>query len=156
MDQLALGTLLREVTRLHAQLQREQVACGGTTVTQCSILTELGRHGAMTLADLGRRLGLDKGWLSRTVEALAQAGLLTKVPGENDRRTVLIALSPAGQVRYQKLSQMLNDLSERVIDRIELADRATIQRALELLQQALIVERAATPAPLPLEKETDT
>src|SRR6266536_5489768 len=39
-----MGALLREVARLHVQLQRNCVAyCGGTTSTQCTVLTELGR-----------------------------------------------------------------------------------------------------------------
>lgn len=142
MDKLAMGALLREVARLHTQLQREPVTFCGSTATQCSILTELGRNGAMTLADLCRRLGLDKGWLSRTVETLTQEGLLTKEQGESDRRTVLIALSPEGQIRYQELNQTLNSLSERVMDRISLEDETMIQHALELLQHALLSERA--------------
>ena len=36
----------------------------------------------MTLAELGRRLRLDKGWVSRTAEVLSQQGLLTKQPVE--------------------------------------------------------------------------
>ena len=82
MDTPTAGVLLREVARLHAHSQREQVACcNGTTSTQCLILTEVGRNGPMTLADLGRRTSLDKGWLSRAVETLVQEGLLTKALG---------------------------------------------------------------------------
>ncbi len=137
-----MGALLREVARLHTQLQHEQVTCCGTTATQCSILVELGRNGPMTLADLWRRLGLDKSWLSRTVEALAQEGLLTKEPGQSDHRTVRIALSSAGQARCQELNQSLDDLSAHVMARIEPADRAPIRRALELLLHAYQAERA--------------
>ncbi|GHO94887.1 hypothetical protein KSF_049350 [Reticulibacter mediterranei] len=47
------GALLREVARLHTQLQRSCVTqCSGTTVTQCTVLTELERRGEMTLAEL--------------------------------------------------------------------------------------------------------
>ena len=155
MDNLALGSLLREVARLHSQLQREQVACCGTTATQCSVLAELGHNGPMTLADLGRRLGLDKGWLSRMVEALTQEGLLTKESGLEDRRTVRIALSPSGQIRYQELNQSLNSLSERIMERIAPTDKPTIQRALDLLQQALIAERTAT-TDIPLTEQEKT
>src|SRR5438132_4007654 len=83
MDTPTAGVLLREVARLHAHSQREQVACcNGTTSTQCLILTEVGRNSPLTLADLGRRTSLDKGWLSRAVETLVQEGLLTKALGD--------------------------------------------------------------------------
>jgi DNA-binding MarR family transcriptional regulator len=135
------GALLREVARLHAHAQREQVACcNGTTSTQCHILTEVGRHGPLTLADLGRRLSLDKGWLSRAVEILVQKGLLMKEGSHADRRTVRIALSPAGEARYQQLNQTLNAHAERVMSRIPAAEREQVSHALALLHQALQAE----------------
>ena len=52
------GVLLREVAQLYIHLQRTTVACcNGTTVTQCALLTELGRSGPVlpeTLAVLTR------------------------------------------------------------------------------------------------------
>ena len=145
MDTLLAGTLLREVARLHVHVQREQVACcQGTTSTQCLILTEVGRNGPMTLAELGRRLSLDKGWLSRAVEALVQAGLLTKELGADDRRTIRIAFSPAGETRYQQLNETLNAQAEQVMSRIPVTEREPVTHALTLLHQALQAEAAET------------
>jgi DNA-binding MarR family transcriptional regulator len=141
MDTPTAGILLREVARLHAHSQREQVACcNGTTSTQCLILTEVGRNGPMTLANLGRRTSLDKGWLSRAVEMLVQQGLLTKVPGDIDRRTIRIALSPAGQTRYQQLNETLDAHAQRVMARIPPAEREQVAHALARLYQALRAE----------------
>ena len=145
MDIPTAGALLREVARLHANAQREQVACcNGTTSTQCHILTEVGRHGSMTLAALGRRLSLDKGWLSRAVETLVQEGLLTKQSGAVDRRTIRIALSPAGETRYQQLNETLNAHADRVMSRIPPAEREQVAQVLAQLYQALQAEAAAT------------
>jgi len=141
MDTPMAGVLLREVARLHAHSQREQVACcNGTTSTQCLILTEVGRCGPMTLAELGRRTSLDKGWLSRAVETLVRNGLLTKALGDTDRRTIRIALSPAGKTRYQQLNETLNAHAERVMARIPPAEREQVAHALAQLYQALQAE----------------
>src|SRR6266568_254226 len=145
MDTPTAGILLREVARLHAHSQRELVACcNGTTSTQCLILTEVGRNGPMTLAELGRRTSLDKGWLSRAVETLVQEGLLTKALGEADRRTIRIALSPAGQTRYQQLNETLDAHAQRVMARIPPAEREQVAHTLARLYQALQAETAAT------------
>ena len=145
MDTPTVGILLREVARLHAHSQREQVACcNGTTSTQCLILTEVGRNGPMTLADLRRRTSLDKGWLSRAVETLVQEGLLTKALGDADRRTIRIALSPAGEMRSKQLNETLNAHAERVMARIPPAEREQVVHALVLLHQALQVEASDT------------
>src|SRR5258708_39989340 len=72
-QQPSTGALLREVARLHTQLQRNCVSyCAGTTATQCTVLTELGRSCSVTLATLSRRIGFDKSWTSRAVENLVQ------------------------------------------------------------------------------------
>jgi DNA-binding MarR family transcriptional regulator len=104
------------------------------------ILTEVGRNGTMTLADLGRRTSLDKGWLSRAVETLVQEGLLTKTLGDSDRRTIRIALSPAGQTRYQQLNETLDAHAERVMARIPMAEREQVVHTLAWLYQALQAE----------------
>src|SRR5260370_34175461 len=93
----ATGALLREVARLHTHLQRENVACcDGTTATQCTVLTELGRSGPVPLAELRRRIGFDKSWTSRAVEPLVQGGLIEQDADASDHRIVRVALSPAG------------------------------------------------------------
>jgi DNA-binding MarR family transcriptional regulator len=145
MDPESAGNLLREVARLHVHSQREQVACcNGTTSTQCVILTEVGRNGPMTLADLGRRTGLDKGWLSRAVEMLVQQGLLTKALGDDDRRTIRIALSPEGKTRFRQLNETLDAHAERVMARIPPAEHEQVAHALVLLYQSLQAEATAT------------
>src|SRR5438045_5592632 len=114
MDQYpSTGALLREVARIHTYLQRENVAhCGGTTVTQCTVLTELGRSGPVQLAELSRRVGFDKSWTSRAVEHLVQDGLIEKVSSEADRRMVRLSLTPLGEQRVHDLNCTLTGLAE--------------------------------------------
>ncbi len=133
------GALLREVARLHVQLQRQCVAyCSGTTATQCTVLTELGRSGPVTLAALSRRVGFDKSWTSRAVESLVQEGLVEKAASTRDRRTVRLSLSSAGETRLLALNQSLNALADQAFEYIPADQHATIHTSLELLQRALL------------------
>lgn len=137
----ATGALLREVARLHTHMQRENVACcGGTTVTQCTVLTELGRSGPVPLAELSRRIGFDKSWTSRAVEHLAQEGLIEKVQHASDHRMVRLSLSPAGVQRLAELNTTLNRFSEQVMEHIPVEAHAEVHRALGLLLAALQAE----------------
>ena len=145
-----LGGDLRDVARLHFQLQRATAAgCGGTTTTQCFIIGELGRSGELTLAALSRRLGLDKGWTSRAVEALVEEGLVAKETGTEDRRTIRITLTPAGRARFRALNRALDDQAARVMARVPATQQQTVAAALRLLrdaleEEALCVEPAAS------------
>ncbi len=143
------GALLREVARLHTHLQRTNVACcSGTTVTQCTVLTELGRSGPVPLAELSRRIGFDKSWTSRAVEHLVQDGLIEKVPSQTDHRKVRLSLTPLGEQRVSDLNRTLNALSERVLERVPASECGGVQKALSLLLVALQaeVDRPSLPA----------
>lgn len=134
------GALLRDVARLHVRAQREQVACCGTTVAQCHILTELGRAGPLPLTDLGRRLVLHKGWISRAVAALVDEGLVERARKDEDGRVVFLSLSREGQRRVEALNETLNRQAAKVLQRIAPRERAEVHRALALIRDALRAE----------------
>jgi DNA-binding MarR family transcriptional regulator len=155
-QQATTGVLLREVARLHTHVQRANVACcAGTTVTQCTVLTELGRSGPVPLAELSRRIGFDKSWTSRAVEHLVQDGLVEKVPSQTDHRMVHISLSLMGEQRVRDLNWTLNGLSERVMERIPASEHEGVERSLTLLLAALQaeVEDPSLPAEVSAGKE---
>jgi DNA-binding MarR family transcriptional regulator len=131
---------LREVARLHVRAQRATLACDGASATHCTILTELGRASAMTLAELARRLRLDKGWTSRTIDRLVEEGLVEKALGESDRRTIALSLTRAGRAQHRRLETLLNDQVARVIERLPPAERPAVARALRLLHDAYLSE----------------
>jgi len=134
---------LREVARLYADAQRHGAACcSGTTRTQCVFITEIGWAGQMTLQELAHRLGFDKSWTSRVVDVLVAAGLLCKTSSPEDRRSVLISLTPQGHQRHAELNAMLNAHAERVMHRIPAEKHAAVHDALELLLVALRAETA--------------
>lgn len=134
------ATLLREVARLHVRAQREALACADVSATHCTILTELGRAASMTLAELSRRLRLDKGWTSRAVEQLVQEGLVEKAGNDADRRVVALSLTRSGAARHRRIEEMLEGQVARVIGRVPEAKRLTVARALELLHGAYLAE----------------
>lgn len=149
------GALLRDVARLHVRAQREQVACCGTTVAQCHILTELDRAGPLPLTELGARLGLHKGWISRGVASLVEEGLVERGGTGRDERVVVVRLSDAGQRRVIALNRALNRHAARVLGRIRAAERAGVRRALALVGAALREELgsgAAVPKRRPRER----
>ncbi len=154
MDAARAGWLLREVSRLHGQLQRNEVAvCCDTSSAQCHVLTELDRSGPLTFAELVRRLNTDKGWVSRTVESMTKDGLLTKEPHPSDKRTVIVALTAAGAAKASEVGATLNDQSGRLLQRIPAAERYKVYTALELLYKALQSENAGEPILVKLEDD---
>jgi DNA-binding MarR family transcriptional regulator len=138
----AAPALLRELARLHVRAQRATLACHSGSTTVCTILTELGRASSMSLAQLARRLRLDKGWTSRAVDQLVSDGLVKKEAGEWDRRTIALSLTRAGRTEHRRLEDLLDAQVARVIDRVPARERAGVARTLGLLYRAYVAELA--------------
>lgn len=137
------GDLLRRITRLHTALQQRTASCCGIqSLTRCQLLTTLGHEGTLTLADLARRLGADKGWLSRNVDDLVQGGLVDKQPHPADRRAINLKLTPEGHAQVRALNTELCSQSVRLLSRVPQEEQGGVLRALEFLAEALEAEYA--------------
>ncbi|MCS7087725.1 MAG: MarR family transcriptional regulator [Thermoflexales bacterium] len=87
--------------------------------------------------------------LSRTINALVKRGWVERVPHAHDRRQVLLRLTPAGLAEFERLrAQVQAHLAARFC-RLSPADRATLWRALNVLERALQAE-TLSPDPLPV------
>ena len=132
------GSLVREVSRLFVRSQRAQTACvDGTSNVQCHVLTELLRVDGITQQALVERLSLDKAWISRAVESLVSDGVVSKIPHEQDKRSVKLSLTPLGRVRAEKLENALNAHAAQVFQLIPEDKHAQLAESLHILIDAL-------------------
>ena len=144
------GELLREVARLYSRAQRVVADCCNTTSTQCHILTELGRSGPLPMGELGTRLLLEKSWISRAVESLAELDLVSKQPNPADARSWIVTLTAAGKRRVKELNTTLDRHAEELLGSLGERERQQVNDALLTVLQLLRQDRIATcclPAP---------
>jgi len=130
--------LIREIVRLYVRAQRRQARCGdGASTVQCHVLTELLREEGLSQQALVERLGLDKGWISRAVDALVAEGCIIKQASASDRRSVMLALTRSGRARAQRLEQELNQHASQLLERVPSQHQRMVQQSLQLLMDAL-------------------
>ncbi len=107
----------------------------GLTLTQLACLATLHRHGAMTPSDLAAHEKVQPPSMTRTVNGLAERGVVQRTPDPNDGRQVVVSLTDAGAdllatdraQREQWLAQRLADLSAD--------ERETLARAAVILDR---------------------
>ncbi|MBB6558933.1 DNA-binding MarR family transcriptional regulator [Acidovorax soli] len=143
------GTVLREVARMYTRAQRVVAECSSTTNTQCHLLTELGRSGPLPLSELGARVSLEKSWVSRAVEAMAERGLVTKEPNPQDARSWLVTLTAEGERKVHELNTTLDAHAAQLLECLSGRDRAAVEKSLQLLLKALRQDQAAPCCALP-------
>ena len=90
------------------------------SLAEARVLFEISHRDEPTASDLSRELGLDPGYLSRTLARLEEQGLVGRVRSESDRRRRLLALTPDGEEAFalldgrsrEEVAEMLGGLSE--------------------------------------------
>jgi len=99
LGHLALGTRLKRLgDRL--QMQTQVILDGEGVPVPASHLPPLAclkRHGAMTVGDLSRSLGVRQPGVTRMARALEDAGLIRSGPAKGDRRARVLDITPMGR-----------------------------------------------------------
>lgn len=96
------------INRITSQLTQQDAAHAGLTLQQLAILNVIRFHPELkTLKQLTERLLTAKSTLSISIDGLVTLGYLTREPSKEDRREILLSLTPEGQ----KLSQTINRYS---------------------------------------------
>src|SRR6266481_9654458 len=88
---------LRQAARRVTKFYDDALAPTGLGVNQFSILARLSLVGPSTIQDLARLLVMDRSTLGHLLRPLEKRGLVTLKISDQDRRSRILALTPAGQ-----------------------------------------------------------
>jgi DNA-binding MarR family transcriptional regulator len=103
-----LGYWLRCLSNFVSHSFAEKLAGQDISVAQWVVLRTLYDSSGVTLNEAAAQVGVDKSSLSRMVERLVQKGLLNRAQGD-DRRSVGLALTPAGKKLVPQLAQLADE-----------------------------------------------
>ena len=101
---LELAISIKAAQRELERRANEALAPLGLTGAQADALTVLAQAGPLSLRELGELLIAEAGHPSRLVDRLVAAGLVERTPAEDDRRRVVLSLTPRGR-RLEKRAQ---------------------------------------------------
>jgi DNA-binding MarR family transcriptional regulator/N-acetylglutamate synthase-like GNAT family acetyltransferase len=112
------------------------------SLTEVRVLYELAR-GAATAKELGERLALDAGYLSRMIHAFGRRGLVARGPAGRDGRTRPLQLTPAGRRAFAPLDERARQQVAAWLAPLGAAEQARLvaaMRTVELLLGGLRAE----------------
>lgn len=87
---------LRRIARQITSLYDAALAENGVSIVTYAVLSALDREAPLTFGALAERVGTDRTTLSRTVERMRAADLVSACPGD-DRRERRLSLTPHGR-----------------------------------------------------------
>ncbi len=94
---LSMLVKLARATSTFSKLAFENIKTFGLTQPQFGALECLGHLGPMTIGELCRKQLVSGGNMTVVVDNLEKEGLVERVPSKDDRRAILVRLTPKGK-----------------------------------------------------------
>jgi DNA-binding MarR family transcriptional regulator/GNAT superfamily N-acetyltransferase len=106
-------------------------------IGQARLLWEIGGGDGRDVRQLRERLGLDSGYLSRLLHALAADGLVTVRPHPADQRVRSVELTETGRAERALLDELSDDLAGSLLAPLNPAQRARLTTAMAEVERLL-------------------
>ena len=98
--------LADKISRLSLVAARSEA---GLNLSQWRVLAAIADQPKQTAADVVSVTPMDKGIVSRSVDALIKVGLVKKTPDNNDKRRATLSLTPSGLKTYLLISNRIEN-----------------------------------------------
>jgi DNA-binding MarR family transcriptional regulator len=132
-----LAELLTCAARRFHRAAGARLAPLGLTWPQARAMRLIAEPGSsMRMADIAARLGVVPRSATSMVDVLEAAGLVTRHHDPQDRRSVLVGLSPEGRRLLDGLDEARRATAEAMLGRLTAADRGELVRLLEAVVEA--------------------
>jgi len=123
-------TVLRLARRVRAERADDAMSDG-----RLSVLSLLSNEGAQTLGSLAEHERVTPPSMNRTINALVEAGLVTRVADASDGRKVVIDLSDAGRTLVRETRRKRDAWFSARLARLSPEERATLDAAAPILRR---------------------
>jgi DNA-binding MarR family transcriptional regulator len=130
---LLLFWLFRTCTRLQIALDWCFLP-SGLTMQEARVLHRCVETHGMNAGRLANSLGKDKGQISRIVDSLVAAGLVSRDVDRRDRRCSVIVPTGKGEKKAEELGHMLRNVRKRIFSGLDGADLIPLENVLSKLQ----------------------
>jgi DNA-binding MarR family transcriptional regulator len=123
------------ITRTARRLRQE--AGGSLSPSQIAALATIERHGPLTPSELAQRERVQRPTVTRVLARLEEAGLAQRAGDPADRRSSLVTITADGRALLAAQRTRKDAYLARRLESLDAADRATLERAAELLERLL-------------------
>lgn len=129
----ALGEVFLSTSRRLRHHIARSLAPTGVVPHHARALRIVDRDGPMRLGELAAALHVVPRSVTDVVDALADAGWVTRTPDPADRRATVITTTAAGRARAREVEQVRRAAGDDFFATLPAADRATLRRILHAL-----------------------
>ncbi|UZK69611.1 MarR family transcriptional regulator [Sphingomonas sp. S1-29] len=108
----------------------------GLRIPEWRLVAVLAEGEGATQQALGVATRMDKVTVSRAAIALAERGLVDRLPNPGDQRSHILSLSAAGRALYEQVAPKAIEMEARLFEGFDAAERRQLRAMLERLEAA--------------------
>jgi DNA-binding MarR family transcriptional regulator len=143
------ATLCRAGDLLWGELERRINGTFGVNQTVALALAVLDGAGeALTPSQIGERLLVASATMTATLDALESRGWARRMPHPEDRRSLLVEITPAGRATADRLLPGIHVVERRAMSALSGPERRQLLRLLGKVMTGATAVAAEAPAPL--------
>nr|WP_111301836.1 MarR family winged helix-turn-helix transcriptional regulator [Paracoccus saliphilus] len=116
LDQFLPYRLSLAAAEVSHRFSARYAAEAGLSIPEWRVLAHLGHSGAVSVRDITQRVHLDKSVVSRAASRLQEAGLVAKSDHEEDRRLIVLELTPHGRALMDRLAGVAEGFQQELRD----------------------------------------
>ena len=116
---------------------REGLLDSPFSLTEVRIMYELSDRRNVTAAALGIDLGLDRGYLSRTLKSFERRGLIKRTQSQQDKRHRFLALTSKGRKVFDPLNKRAQNEVRQLLSTLSRSEREKLIEAMETIQHLI-------------------
>jgi DNA-binding MarR family transcriptional regulator len=141
-------------------ISNERVLRLGLSMAQLNILYTLKRCGEVPMSRLAEMLNVSLSNATGLIDRIEERGYVERSRVPEDRRIVLICVTPAGEQMLSELDVLSDDLLRKVLGRLDRTEQAAVATAFASIREALseaagnLPDRHATSIPSPRSSST--
>lgn len=133
----SLGYQVRYVYRAFVKALADELSAHDVTTSQWSALRVLWERDGLSQVELAQRMMVEKASLTSVLEAMANAGLITRVRNSKDRRKVNIFLTAAGRRLREDVLPLGEEINKRAVRGLSAAEVKQIRKLLTQVMRNL-------------------
>ncbi len=118
-----VGYLMRLASQRHAAIFQAHTL-EGLTAMQFAALVRIGEQGKVSQNRLGRLAAMDVATIKGVADRLRQKALTETVPDPEDKRRMLISLSPQGAALLERMTEVGRLVTEETLAPLNAQERA--------------------------------
>jgi DNA-binding MarR family transcriptional regulator len=128
-----VGYLLRRAHQRHGAIFQERIGSAALTPLQFAALVKLLDVGQVSQNQLGRLTAMDAATMQGVIKRLFARKLIERRPDADDRRRLMLRLTPAGKALAEATIPLGQDITDRTLAPLSASERAVFLSLLRRL-----------------------